>query len=172
MTNPNTSDVLAEFTAQIEAARVKVAQAEARIAKGGATVTSPDGAVRVTVAPSGALVDLVVTDRAAGRSPQQIAALIMEQVRRAQQGVSSRISAAFGGLVGETSEAMQVLTQYLPTDAVPDEQGDDEWPPAAGEDDQRPSQEVRPATPPKPDRRSQARPRPDETEDDDTSDPW
>jgi DNA-binding protein YbaB len=121
MTHSGTEDPLAGFDTQIAQLRARAELAQAEISA--ATVGSPDAAVTVTVGAGGALTDVQFGPSAYTRPPQQLAALVMQLVDRAQQQVSAKVVSAFGGLVGENSAAMDVLTQFLPADpAAEDEQ--------------------------------------------------
>lgn len=78
-----------------------------------ATVTSNDGAVKVTIAPTGALQNLELTQRAAGMSPAKLTASIMEAVRKGQQAASAKMMEAFAPL-GAGTESMDLVRSYLP----------------------------------------------------------
>ncbi|HEX6343715.1 YbaB/EbfC family nucleoid-associated protein [Umezawaea sp.] len=78
-----------------------------------ATVTSNDGAVKVTIAPTGALQNLELTQRAAGMSPGKLTASIMEAVRKGQQAASAKMMEAFAPL-GAGTESMDLVRSYLP----------------------------------------------------------
>jgi DNA-binding protein YbaB len=83
------------------------------LASATASATSKDGAVNVTISPSGALQDLELTQRAAGMSPGKLTASIMEAVRRGQKAASAKMVEAFAPL-GEGTESMDLVQSFLP----------------------------------------------------------
>jgi DNA-binding protein YbaB len=92
------------------------------LATASATVTSNDGAVNVTISPTGALQNLELTQRAAGMSPGKLTASIMEAVGKGQRAASAKVMEAFAPLGGGT-ETMDLVRSYLP----PDEDDDEEF---------------------------------------------
>jgi DNA-binding protein YbaB len=167
-------DPLAAFTVELEEIRAKAAAAQEKLRTAVATVQSPDGAVTVTVGPSGVLQDLRFGPRAYERPPQALSGLVLQLIGRAQQKVSAEVAEAFSGMVGEDSAARELLDEFLPA-PEPDE---------GTQPDKRdvfmPEQEAedRPAVPPPPGppqpQRGQPRRRPRQTpeEDDGESNPW
>ena len=87
-----------------------------------ASVTSDDGAVNVTIAPSGALQNLELTQRAAGMSPGKLTASIMQAVRRGQKAASAKMVEAFAPL-GAGTESMDLVQSYLPQE---EDEGEEE----------------------------------------------
>jgi DNA-binding protein YbaB len=87
-----------------------------------ATATSDDGAVTVTISPSGALQNLELTQRAAGMSPGKLTASIMQAVRRGQKTASARMVEAFAPL-GAGTESMDLVQSYLPRE---EDEGEEE----------------------------------------------
>jgi hypothetical protein len=83
------------------------------------TLRSPDESVTVTVGPNGSLKNLQLSPRASEHTPQQLGALIMKTVARAQRAVAEQVVEAFAPL-GGNGQAMKLLGNYLPDD--PDEQ--------------------------------------------------
>lgn len=85
---------------------------------GGALVTlsSPDEAVTVTIGPNGSLKNLQLSPRASEHSPQQLGALIMTTVRRAQRQMAEKVVAAVAEFGGEDSDAAKLIRNYLPED--------------------------------------------------------
>lgn len=65
------------------------------------SVTASDGPVSVTVASSGALLDVRVADGAARLRPDAVAAMIMACVRRAQARVPERVDEVVRAAVGQ-----------------------------------------------------------------------
>ncbi|WP_290059573.1 YbaB/EbfC family nucleoid-associated protein [Amycolatopsis solani] len=103
-----------ELIAQFENFRSKVRQAEARFAGVGdmqervarleSTVTSPDGTVTVTAGAGGTVTDLRLTAGATRVEPGQLAATIMNTIRRAVAGAVQQqagiVDEAFGDSFG------------------------------------------------------------------------
>ncbi|WP_284744327.1 YbaB/EbfC family nucleoid-associated protein [Amycolatopsis sp. RTGN1] len=162
-------DPLAAFTADLDEIRAKAAAAQEKLRSAVATVQAPDGAVSVTVGPSGVLQELRFGPRAYERPPQALSGLVMQLIGRAQQKVSAQVADAFGGMVGESSAARELLDEFLPApdESTPPDKSDVFLPEQEAED--RPPH--RPPSPPQqgPPRR---RPRPAPAEDDDESNPW
>lgn len=80
------------------------------------TMSSPDEAVTVTIGPNGSLKNLQLTPRAAEHTPQQLGALIMTTVRRAQRQMAERVVAAIAEFGGSESDAAKLVRNYLPED--------------------------------------------------------
>jgi DNA-binding protein YbaB len=91
------------------------------LATASATVTSNDGAVKVTIAPTGALQNLELTQRATGMNPGKLTASIMEAVRKGQQAASAKMMEAFAPM-GAGTESMDLVRSYLP----PEDDDEDE----------------------------------------------
>ena len=173
---PPGGDPLAAFTAELGEIQAKAAAAQERLRSAVATVQAPDGAVTVTVGPSGVLQDLRFGPRAYSRSPQALSGLVMQLIGRAQQKVSAEVAAAFGGMVGEHSAAREMLEEFLPAPEegtpppgksetfMPDQEAEDRPPappPLRPPDAQRPPRD-----------QPRRRPRPEPEEDDGESNPW
>jgi DNA-binding protein YbaB len=77
------------------------------------TATSQDGAVTVTLSPTGALQDITFAASAAGHTPDELGPLVMATVRTAQREVSNRMTAALATQFGDT-ETMDLITQFMP----------------------------------------------------------
>ncbi|WP_235190718.1 YbaB/EbfC family nucleoid-associated protein [Amycolatopsis rifamycinica] len=172
---PSGGDPLAAFTVELEEIRAKAAAAQERLRSATASVQSPDGAVSVTLGPSGVLQDLRFGPRAYERPPQALAGLVMQLVGRAQQKVSAEVADAFSGMVGENSAARELLDEFLP------EPPEDDAAPAGKSEVFMPEQEAedRPPRPPSPPQnrppqpgQPRRRPRPAPDEDDGESNPW
>jgi DNA-binding protein YbaB len=177
-------DPLAAFTVELEEIQAKAAAAQEKLRSAVATVQSPDGAVTVTVGPSGVLQDLRFGPRAYERPPQALSAQVLQLIGRAQQKVSAEVADAFSGMVGESSAARELLDEFLPA-PEPDEATP---PPPPGKSEVfMPEQEAedRPPRPPAPPHRPppgpppqqqhgqpRRRPRPAPDEDDGESNPW
>lgn len=181
---PGGGDPLAAFTAEIEELQAKAAAAQERLQAAVASVQSPDGAVSVTVGPSGVLQDLRFGPRAYERPPQALSGLVMQLIGRAQQKVSAEVADAFSGMVGESSAARELLAEFLPS-PEPDEgaqpgngfapeQEAGARPPRPVSPPQRPSPPPPPQSPQSPQQGPPPRRRPRSTpeEDDGESNPW
>jgi hypothetical protein len=68
------------------------------------TADGDDGAIRVTVASSGNVTGLELDDRVQGYSGADLAAAILQVMRRAQAGLLDRVAAAVKETVGADSE--------------------------------------------------------------------
>ncbi|MGW3958606.1 YbaB/EbfC family nucleoid-associated protein [Amycolatopsis sp. NPDC005003] len=160
-------DALAAFGAELAEIQARAAAAQEKLQAATASVQSPDGAVSVTVGPSGVLQDLRFGPRAYERPPQALSGLVMQLVGRAQQKVSAQVAEAFSGMVGENSAARGLLDEFLPSPEP------DEGTPPGKSEVFMPEQEVPPAHRPPPPQhgppRRRPRPEPDE---DDESNPW
>jgi hypothetical protein len=105
---------LANFETKIADVREKAEQFRVGLEAAGTTVASPDGAIRVGVAPNGSLTDLQLADSAlAGKSGAKLAEEILKLARKAQRGAAVNVAAAFEPLGGD-SEAMHMVTGYVP----------------------------------------------------------
>lgn len=80
------------------------------------TVASPDEAVTVTIGPNGSLKNLQLSPRATEHTPQQLGALIMTTVRKAQRQMAERVVAAVTEFGGPDSDAAKLVRNYLPED--------------------------------------------------------
>lgn len=176
------------FEAQIADLQRKSAELQENLAGATGRATSQDGSVTVSVAPSGALLELQLGPRATDLGPARLTALIMETVRKAQRVAAGRVVEAFAPLGGGT-EAMELMTSYLPPDedddateepgaefAVPDAPPEQpappappvHRPPAPPAPPAFPTQHAAPQPPPAP-RPSRG---PSPIEDDDDNHPW
>ena len=174
---PPGGDPLAAFTAELEEIQAKATAAQERLRTAVATVQAPDGAVSVTVGPSGVLQDLRFGPRAYERPPQALSSLVMQLIGRAQQKVSAQVADAFGGMVGEHSAARQVLEEFLPQpepDEGPPPGRSEVFMPEQEAEDRPPRPPHRPPPPPPlpPHNQPRRRPRPAPDEDDGESNPW
>lgn len=157
-------DSLAAFTAELEEIRAKAASAQEKLRSVSASAQSPDGAVSVTVGPSGVLRDLRFGPRAYDRPPPALSGLVLQLIGRAQQKVSAQVADAFSGMVGENSAARELLDEFLPApEPAPDPGKSDVFLPEQEAEDRPPQRQ------PQPPRR---RPRPAPDEDADESNPW
>ncbi|WP_290049576.1 YbaB/EbfC family nucleoid-associated protein [Amycolatopsis solani] len=175
-------DPLAAFTVELEEIRAKAASAQEALRSATASVQSPDGAVSVTVGPSGVLQDLRFGPRAYERPPQALSGLVLQLIGKAQQKVSAQVADAFGDMVGENSAARELLDEFLPApepdEGTPPDKSDVFMPEQEAEDrTPRPPHRPAPNPPPPPQGPPQQgpprrRPRPAPDEDDGESNPW
>ena len=107
-------DSLASFTAELEEMKANAEEMTERLRTATATVRAPDGAVSVTMGASGVLQEIAFGTKAYNKTPEVLSALVMRLVAEAQQEVSTEVSDAFSGLVGESSSAMAILREFLP----------------------------------------------------------
>jgi hypothetical protein len=149
MTQPSGEELLAGFTEELARIQAIAETVQERVQKATATAAAPDGAATVTVGPGGALMNLKFGSRAYSRSPEQLASLVMQLIGKAQAQVGGDMRTAFGELVGDDPQAMDVLTQFLPTDPNAEPQDSGEWPPAQPAEE-TPEPSPSPATPPAP----------------------
>jgi len=63
------------------------------LAASSASVSSPDGAVTVTLSATGALLDITFGAKAANHKPEALGPLVMRTVEVARQAISTRIAA-------------------------------------------------------------------------------
>lgn len=179
---PGGDDPLVAFTAELDGFQAKVTAAQERLRSAVVTVQAPDGAVSVTVGPSGALQELRFGPRAYERPPQALSSQVMQLIGRAQQKVSAEVADAFSGLVGESSAARELLDEFLPEPEpdegtprpesgakfLPEEEVDDRPPRPPSPPPQQP-----PPSPPQPQRgQPRRRPRQEPDEDNGESNPW
>lgn len=149
MKNVDPDQWLNDMQARLADLKEKSEDLAQNLATASATVTSNDGAVTVTIAPTGALQNLELTQKAAGMSPGKLTASIMDAVRKGQQAASAKMVEAFAPL-GAGTESMNLVLSYLPEDDDADveveehdldavEALDDEPPPPPAHPQQPPS---------------------------------
>jgi hypothetical protein len=108
---------LESYRVRLKEITVQAVRAREDLTRAVGTATSRDGAVTVTVGPSGALQGLVLSERTETMTRAQLTALVLETARRAQDDAARRAEAALRPLLGERSEAMAVMREHL---GVPD----------------------------------------------------
>lgn len=119
-------------------------------AAAGATVTSKDGAVTVTVGPNGGLQNLQLGHRAVELGGPRLTALILETARAAQKQAANQVLELFAPL-GEGTEAYRMVSDSIPDDEVEedtnayDDEIDDEPEPAPAPPVSRPAAAPQPA---------------------------
>ena len=116
---------LSNFEAKIAEVQQKAAEFKQNLEASGATETSADGSLRVTVAPNGALTDLSIGDSAMRGSGGELAGQIMRLARKAQRSAAVHVAEAFAPLTGEDSEALHMVTGYIPPEEDEPEPAED-----------------------------------------------
>ncbi|MEU5691168.1 YbaB/EbfC family nucleoid-associated protein [Actinosynnema sp. NPDC020468] len=163
---------LDDYESRIADLAQKSAALQENYAAAHAKVTSPDGAVTITVGPNGGLQDIELGHRACDLGPARLTAVIMQTARTAQRQAAAKVVEAFEP-IGAGTEAMQFVL-----DSIPDDE-DEEVPVAAENEDfgQPEPEPERPAPPQRPPYQQQVAPRPPArprhaVEDDDENQPW
>jgi DNA-binding protein YbaB len=88
--------VLRQLQAQADDLESKAAQLRTELATVTASASSPDGAVTVTLAPTGALADIAFSAAVADHAPEALGPLVMATVRAAQRAVDDQVKASLG----------------------------------------------------------------------------
>jgi DNA-binding protein YbaB len=108
--------MLAELRQQAADLETKASQLRTELDNTTATATSPDGAVTVTLSPTGALKNITFSAKAATVKPEALGPLVMQTVAKAQRDVSNRVTASLAQQFGD-EETMDFITQFMPTPA-------------------------------------------------------
>jgi DNA-binding protein YbaB len=116
---------LANFEAKIADVQQKTAAFKENLEASGATESSADGSLRVTVAPNGALTDLSIDETAMRRTGGELAGQIMQLARKAQRSAAVHVAEAFAPLAGEDSESLHMVVGYLPPEEEEEDQPTD-----------------------------------------------
>ena len=145
----------------------KAEQTKRELAESATTVSSPDGAVSVTVNPGGVLIDLSLSRKADDLSFTQLQTVIMQTYQRATARAAARTVEIMAPLLADAPDSLAFLKSTMPvldqaeepkpTAPTPD--------PDAGFTGFRPGSAPTPPVPPRP-----ARPRPARTDDEDMED--
>lgn len=150
---------LANFESKIADVKAKAEEFQENLEASGASVTSADGTLGVTVAPNGSLTDLRIADTALRPgSGAKLAQDILKLARKAQRTAAVNVADAFAPLGGD-SEAMHMITGYVPPEepAEPEPEGLPQerqlW---SQEDPPEPARPARPVPPPARAKRPQA----------------
>jgi len=128
---PTPDEWLTRFNATIADVKAKTEAFQQNLEAAGATETSPDGSLSVTVAPNGSLTNLRIDESAWRGSGAELAGKIMHLARKAQRAAAVNVAEAFAPL-GADSEAMHMVTGYIPE---PEEDDEDEGPGYAFEEE-------------------------------------
>lgn len=118
---PTPDEWLDRFNATIADVKAKTETFQQNLEQAGATETSPDGLLSVTVAPNGSLTNLRIDESAWRGSGAELAGKIMQLARKAQRAAAVNVAEAFAPL-GADSEAMHMVTGYLPEPEEDDEE--------------------------------------------------
>jgi DNA-binding protein YbaB len=144
---PTPEEWLAKFDATIADVQAKTQAFQRDLEQSGATESSPDGSLSVTVAPNGSLTNLRIDESAWRGSGAELADKIMRLARKAQRAAAVHVAEAFAPL-GADSEAMHMLTGYLPEPEEDDEEP--EGPSYAFDEETSATPEPAQPTPPQP----------------------
>jgi DNA-binding protein YbaB len=107
------ADWLAHYRRRAAEIGARARSAQNALADVEGTAESRDGAVAVTVTPSGALRGLVLSERSTRMSRTELAATVLATAREAQAEAARRTEAALAPLIGDDTEAMRVLRSHL-----------------------------------------------------------
>lgn len=117
MANPfdglDPDSVLRQLRQQAADLETKAAQLRTELTNASATATSPDGAVTVTLSPTGALQNITFAAPASKVPPEKLGPLVMKTAQAAQREVSNRVTASLAEQFGGT-ETMDFITQFMP----------------------------------------------------------
>jgi len=144
---PTPEEWLARFNATIADVQAKTQAFQRDLEQSGATESSPDGSLSVTVAPNGSLTNLRIDESAWRGSGAELAQKIMKLARKAQRAAAVHVAEAFAPL-GADSEAMHMLTGYIPDPEEDDEESDGQS--YAFDEETAASPEPTPPAPPRP----------------------
>jgi DNA-binding protein YbaB len=128
MANPfqDPESMLRELREQAAELETRATRLRDDLAAASATATSPDGAVTVTLSPTGALQDISFTAKAAAHKPEALGPLVMKTVQAAQREVSSRVAASLAEQFGDP-ETMDFITQFMPQPEEPKPSRDEDF---------------------------------------------
>jgi DNA-binding protein YbaB len=105
--------VLRQLQQQADDLEAKATQLRSELDNTTATASSPDGAVTVTLSPTGALQHIEFSAKAASHAPEALGPLVMKTVGVAQREVSQRVTAALAEQFGDP-DTMDFITQFMP----------------------------------------------------------
>lgn len=108
---------LAQYDKRITELAAQAKEAGERLRKVGGTASSPRGEVTVRVGAGGTLADLTLTPAARTLESDELARLILDTARRAQQAAGAKIIGITSNCFGDVP-ALEVIKQHLPA-AVP-----------------------------------------------------
>ncbi|HEY7596261.1 MAG TPA: YbaB/EbfC family nucleoid-associated protein [Actinophytocola sp.] len=105
-------EVLRTLREQASGIEARAERLRAGLAAASATASSPDGAVTVTLSPTGALQDISFSAKAAGHKPEALGPLVMSAVRAAQRQVSAKLTDSLRDTAGEST--MEFIRRFMP----------------------------------------------------------
>lgn len=105
--------VLEQLRQQAADLETKAAQLRTELNNATATATSPDGAVTVTLSPTGALQNITFGPATSKVPPEKLGPLVMQTAQAAQREVSSQVTASLSTQFGD-SETLDFITQFMP----------------------------------------------------------
>lgn len=109
--DPDTA--LRELRQQADALESKATRLRTELAAASATATSPDGAVTVTLSPTGALQNISFSAKATAHRPEALGPLVMKTVLAAQREVATRVTASLAEQFGD-QDTMDFITRFMP----------------------------------------------------------
>ena len=98
---------------EAEQMEAKARQLQQEMAAATVTSTSPDGAVTVTVSPTGALQDISFSDKATNHRPSTLGPLVMKTVHAAQRQAAEHVTASVRQHFG-SEDSVDYMRQFLP----------------------------------------------------------
>lgn len=102
--------VLDQMVAEAKAKAARYQEMRAGVEQVSVTESSSDGLVTVTVDASGVVTDLRLTDRIAEHSGDQVAAMMLATMRRAQSRLGERVTRIVQDTVGEDQAVLDKVT--------------------------------------------------------------
>jgi DNA-binding protein YbaB len=118
VTGSDPYDVLAKQKLRFEALRERAEGAKAQLAENRSTVSSPDGAVTITVNAGGQLEQLRLGAKADGKTMGQLTEAIMKTYRSACADAAARTINIMSDLSGEDSVTVTSLKANLPAEVA------------------------------------------------------
>ena len=105
--------VLRALQEKAQGIEARAQELRAGLERASATASSPDGAVTVTLSPTGALQNISFSAKAAGHKPEALGPLVMSAVRAAQRQVSAKLTESLQGTFGSQS-TMDFFRRFVP----------------------------------------------------------
>lgn len=105
--------VLRALQEKAQGIEARARELRAGLERAGATASSPDGAVTVTLSPTGALQNISFSAKSAGHKPEALGPLVMSAVRAAQRQVSANLTESLRGSFGGQS-TMDYFRRFVP----------------------------------------------------------
>ena len=105
--------VLRTLRERAEGIEARAEQLRAGLESASASASSPDGAVTVTLSPTGALQAISFSAKAAAHKPEALGPLVMSAVRAAQRQVSAKLTESLESTFGDPS-TMDFFRRFVP----------------------------------------------------------